>query len=65
MKRLKNLILIGLTGLMCLLITASSLAVYEVGDTVTDFTLMDAYGNPVSLSDYEGMVTLLAFWSPT
>ena len=37
-------------------------AAYEVGDLVADFTLNDASGMPVSLSDYEGMVVWLVFW---
>ena len=37
-------------------------AQYVVGDTVADFTLNDAYGTPVSLSDYTGQVVWLNFW---
>ncbi|MBN1355948.1 redoxin domain-containing protein [bacterium] len=56
----------GIAALCAMLaLTAPALAVYEVGDFVTDFTLNDAYGNPVSLYDYTGMVIVLAFWTPT
>jgi cytochrome oxidase Cu insertion factor (SCO1/SenC/PrrC family) len=50
------------TLLMCVV---PALAVYEVGDIVEDFTLNDAYGNPVSLSDFEGLTIVLAFWTPS
>jgi len=36
---------------------------YVVGDTIADFTLYDAYGTPVSLYDYQGMVIWLDFWA--
>jgi cytochrome oxidase Cu insertion factor (SCO1/SenC/PrrC family) len=36
--------------------------VYEVGDHVEDFTLNDAYGNPVSLYDFIGTAILLNLW---
>ncbi len=42
-------------------------AAYEVGDTVDDFTLTDLMGNPVSLSDHQGQVIVLNFfttWCP-
>jgi hypothetical protein len=40
-------------------------AAYQVGDPIADFTLYDADGVPVSLSDYEGMVIWLVFWTDT
>jgi peroxiredoxin len=40
-------------------------AAYEVGDPIPDFTLIDSYGVPVSLFDYEGMVVWLVFWTDT
>jgi cytochrome oxidase Cu insertion factor (SCO1/SenC/PrrC family) len=43
--------------------TAPAEAQYQVGDPVADFTLNDAYGTPVSLSDFEGMVVVLNFWA--
>lgn len=36
-----------------------------VGDTITDFTLNDAQGTPVSLYDFQDMVILLNFWTDT
>jgi peroxiredoxin len=35
----------------------------KVGDRYADFTMKDVEGNTVSLSDYEGKVVLLEFWS--
>ena len=43
-------------------VAAPAQAQYVVGDTVADFTLNDAYGTPVSLSDYAGQVVWLNFW---
>lgn len=37
----------------------------ELAPTVDDFELLDYEGNPHSLSDASGKVTLLAFWFPT
>lgn len=49
-----------------LLMTASvAMSAYQVGDTVADFTLPDAYGNQVSFSDYAGLVVLINFWTST
>jgi hypothetical protein len=45
--------------------TAGAGVPYVVGDPVADFTLYDAYGTPVSLSDYENMVVWLDFWTDT
>jgi len=42
-------------------------AQYELGDTLDDFTLLDLYGTPISLSDYSGQVVLINFfatWCP-
>jgi peroxiredoxin Q/BCP len=36
---------------------------YVPGDPVSDFTLNDAYGTPVSLSDFEGKVIVINFWA--
>lgn len=47
-----------------ILLLPAAFARYEIGDTVNDFTLNDAYGNPVSLYDYEGKVVLINFWQP-
>ncbi len=40
-------------------------AAYQVGDRVNDFTLNDADGNPVSLSDFDGLAVVINFWSST
>jgi cytochrome oxidase Cu insertion factor (SCO1/SenC/PrrC family) len=50
--------------LLCLVTLTPAFANYQVGDTVADFTLPDAYGNPVSFSDFEGMVVVVNFWTP-
>ena len=41
----------------------SAWAVYAVGDTVTNFTLNDVNGNPISLYSYQGDITLLNFFA--
>jgi cytochrome oxidase Cu insertion factor (SCO1/SenC/PrrC family) len=45
--------------------TADAAIPYVVGDPIADFTLNDAYGTPVSLSDFENTVILLNFWTDT
>jgi cytochrome oxidase Cu insertion factor (SCO1/SenC/PrrC family) len=52
-----------LVGMLAILPLQTAVAAYQVGDTVADFTLPDAFGNPVSFSDYEGMVVLINFWA--
>ena len=62
MKRLNELInIVVLTG--ALLGAVSITAAYSVGDTVADFTLPDADGHPVSLSDFAGSVVMINFWT--
>jgi peroxiredoxin len=51
--------------MLTVLAAAPAEAAYEVGDPVADFTLNDADGTPVSLSDYAGMVVWLVFWTDT
>ena len=41
----------------------SARAAYAVGDTVTNFTLNDVHGNPISLNNYQGEVILLNFFA--
>ena len=45
--------------------TADAAVPYVVGDPIAGFTLNDAFGTPVSLYDYEGMVIWLVFWTDT
>lgn len=47
---------------ICLLCTGIAQAEYEVGDTVSDFTLSDRWGSDVNLSDFQGDVIFLVFW---
>ena len=59
-------VVLVLCGLMLTVLGAAPAeAAYEVGDPVADFTLNDADGTPVSLSDYAGMVVWLVFWTDT
>jgi len=59
-------VVLVLCGLMLTVLAAAPAeAAYEVGDPVADFTLNDADGTPVSLSDYAGMVVWLVFWTDT
>jgi hypothetical protein len=54
---------IAVCGLLVTVIVAvPAQAQYQVGDSVTDFTLNDAFGTPVSLFDYQGQVVWLDFW---
>ena len=48
--------------MVTVLAAAPGEAQYQVGDTVGDFTLNDAYGTPVSLYDYQGQVVWVTFW---
>ncbi len=61
MMKLRNIISIGIV--MALLSVSSAFATYHVGDTVANWTLNDADGNPVSLYDFMGMVVFINFWS--
>lgn len=51
--------------LLTVVATADAEIPYVVGDSIADFTLNDAYGTPVSLYDFQDMVILLNFWTPT
>ena len=59
-------VVLALCVLMLTVLAANvAQATYRVGDHIADFTLNDAYGNPVSLNDYQGQVIWLVFWSNT
>jgi len=62
--KLRNKIF-GITLISMLMLCSTAFGVYGVGDTANDFTLNDAYGNPVSLYDYAGMTVAVVFWTPT
>jgi cytochrome oxidase Cu insertion factor (SCO1/SenC/PrrC family) len=51
--------------LLTVVATADAAVPYIIGDHIADFTLNDAYGTPVSLYDFQDMVILLNFWTPT
>jgi cytochrome oxidase Cu insertion factor (SCO1/SenC/PrrC family) len=51
--------------LLTVVATADAEIPYVAGDSIADFTLNDAYGTPVSLYDFQDMVILLNFWTPT
>jgi cytochrome oxidase Cu insertion factor (SCO1/SenC/PrrC family) len=51
--------------LCCDLISLMGMEPLEVGTDAPEFTLPDVDGRQVSLSDFEGQVVLLNFWSPT
>jgi cytochrome oxidase Cu insertion factor (SCO1/SenC/PrrC family) len=62
-EKLMRFVIIALCTLMLTLVAvAETEASYQVGDPIADFTLNDAYGTPVSLSDFQGTVILLNFW---
>ena len=46
-----------------LLMAVPALAQYQVGDTVANFTLYDAYGNSVSLNSFMGLVVVINIWA--
>ena len=49
--------------MLTLFAPADAQAAYVVGDPIADFTLNDAFGTPVSLSDFENKVIWLDFWA--
>jgi hypothetical protein len=53
---------ITLTALLCFAIAVPVGAVYQIGEHVADFTLPNAYGQNVSLSDYHDRIVLMPFW---
>lgn len=54
-----------LVAMLLPLFLTPAYAAYQVGDTVADFELNDAYGNAVKFSDFAGMVVVINFWTPT
>jgi len=62
---MKSFVLALCVLMVTVLAAAPAEAAYEVGDPVSDFTLNDADGTPVSLSDYDDMVVWLVFWTDT
>lgn len=46
-----------------ILVAGPAVAVYEIGDTVSDFVLDDCYGLSHSLYDFEGKIFLLNFFA--
>lgn len=58
---MKRLFLVACFSL--LLPISAALGVYQLGDTVVDFTLNDHLGNPVSLYDYYGKVIWISLWT--
>ena len=59
---LRTIFIATVIFLLFLFMVAPAGAVYLVGDHVNDFTLPDAYGNQVSLYDYQDRIVALAFW---
>ena len=51
--------------LCCDLIALLGMEPLEVGTTAPEFTLPDVDGEQVSLSDFQGQVVLLNFWTST
>ena len=53
----------ALLAVLALMLAAGhASAAYQVGDSISDFTLYDADGNAVSLYDYQGKVVFINFW---
>jgi cytochrome oxidase Cu insertion factor (SCO1/SenC/PrrC family) len=59
----KSTMFIVLSTLVLIFSTNFAHASYAVGDTVTNFTLNDVHGNPISLYNYQGEVILLNFFT--
>ena len=59
---MRTLIIAAMVFLLCLGLAGPASAVYQIGDHVADFTLPDAYGNNVSLYDYQDCIVVLVFW---
>ncbi|MCB9358179.1 MAG: redoxin domain-containing protein [Calditrichaeota bacterium] len=55
---------IWLAPLFALLLAASAQA-FTVGQAAPDFTLTDSWGNPHTLSEYQGNVVVLMFFGNT
>ena len=60
--RLRTLLLATMIFMLCLAIAGPVNAVYSIGDHVNDFTLPNAYGQNVSLYDYQDRIVLMPFW---
>ncbi len=59
---LRTLFLVAFVISLDLILVSSAFAEYQIGEHVNDFTLPDAYGNPVSLYDYQDQIVILTFW---
>ena len=59
---LRTIFIAAVIFLLFLFMVAPAGAVYLVGDHVNDFTLPDAYGNQISLYDYQDRIVALVFW---
>lgn len=55
--------IIGCILIILVSLSANVFAQYAVGDTVPDFTLTNLSGEEVSLSDFQGQVILLNFFT--
>ena len=64
-NRLKSVFLIMLCGMLLLPITMASGLMSKVpsGSSATNFTLMSAHGQDISLTDYRGKFVLINFWA--
>ena len=58
----RTLFLVVLVFSLCLILVSSVFAEYQIGQHVNNFTLPDAYGNQVSLYDYQDRIVILTFW---
>ena len=59
---LHTMFLVVLVFSLSLILVNSVFAEYQIGQHVNNFTLPDAYGNSVSLYDYQDRIVILAFW---
>ena len=55
----------GFAAMLVAFAAGTALASYQVGDTVSNFTLQDPFGVTHRLSDYDGKIIVLNFFRHT
>ena len=59
---LRTMFLVALIFSFSLILVSSAFAEYQIGQHVNNFTLPDAFGNSVSLYDYQDRIVIVSFW---
>ena len=63
--RMRTMIFTAVIFLLILGVAGPASALYVVGDHVADFTLPNAYGQQISLYDYQDRIIVMPFWFAT